>query len=71
VNLAFYKKHNILKNCHILVKIVAIFDITSLFPNKMCKKVFGIWGSKNPQTMWRVSAEKPNLVGFFGFWGFK
>jgi len=53
VNLAFYKKHNILKNCRVLVKILAISDITALFPNKMRKKSIWRLGVKNPQTMWR------------------
>jgi len=34
------------------LKNVAISDISSSFPNKMCQKSIWHLGTKNPQTMW-------------------
>jgi len=38
---------------YVSVKIIAISDINSLFPNKMCNKSIWRLGVTNPQTMWQ------------------
>lgn len=38
---------------YVLVRNIAISDVSSLFPNKMCQKSIWRLGVTDPQTMWR------------------